>query len=151
VTEDRIAWEVDGKDFHERQRDLQRDAVLLASGGIAAVIRIPAGAVHWYWNACVAVFGEWSGVSRFRSPAWDDVECRSRWRDMEESWLDGDTLWCHKCSDVRQFHEHDAFSVSLDTAAVGGALAFVTDWEPYIEASEVALLRHQYVIERRVE
>lgn len=52
-----VAVELDGKQYHDAERDHRRDAVILHS--IDAIIRIPFASMHWYPEATMQVLGSW--------------------------------------------------------------------------------------------
>ena len=54
-----VAWELDGKRFHDRERDEIRDKRILRSAVVKAIIRVPAAAVQWFRDACMVGLSLW--------------------------------------------------------------------------------------------
>jgi len=150
VTSDRVAWEIDGKDYHDAVRDNARDQILMRSGKFAAIIRIPAGAITFYYNACVSVFAYWCKGFQCRSPAIEACRCVEYFKALQETWEDQGASWSNMHHDVIQMNESDAFSVNNTSSKVGGALSFISGWEHIVDESELPLLRHQFEITRRM-
>lgn len=154
VTDDNIAWEVDGKQWHDEELDEVRDCCILQNSDIHTIVRIPAGAIHWYFNACVSVMRYWRDGCRGGydvDPASEASECVDYWHALRQNWEDEYASFEHRCSDVARLHERDGYLVSEFVAKVGGALSFFSGWEDYVLPEEVALKRHQYRLIRKVK
>lgn len=56
-----VGWEVDGKKWHDEERDRHRDNWILRNSDIRIIVRIPAAAIMFFRDACMA------GLSKFMS------------------------------------------------------------------------------------
>lgn len=66
---DRLVIEIDGKKFHNAERDAERDARILDSGMVDGIIRIPAAALYYYHDAVMAGVKRYApSLSEFVSP-----------------------------------------------------------------------------------
>jgi len=119
----RVAWEVDGKDYHEYRRDKARDTWILNNSFVEQIIRIPAGALHHFRDPCLAIFSHY--VTGFNHPAKDAC------MDVAESLRQAD-LYCRQfdefgfCDEIGQFGELEAYDARCSGIGyVGSPLAFL--------------------------
>lgn len=143
VTSDGVGWEVDGRNFHDADRDRERDRWLLATGKLNSIIRLPAAVAWYYWDACMAVFGLWSEYRLLNpSPVLSAEQVRAEWQfakdpqnECREEWLQ----WASEAS---------AYEASEFVAEVGRPLAFIDGWredfskvDAYRLATKLQILR----------
>lgn len=161
VTADGIAWELDGKKWHDRERDFSRDTWILANSEIRQIVRIEAAAMMFFRDATLAVMGSFvSHLSQAReiygmSAARARLEADS-WIDDEDD--DGDPQEILIASygiaamlDTMEFA--DAYEVEGNVGYVGSPLAFVDHdhkiWD-YVEPSRHKLNRWKGRIVNRI-
>jgi hypothetical protein len=56
----RIAYECDGKEYHNSQRDEWRDAMILGSGAVDAIIRIRGKDIAWHLDDVAYILAQWN-------------------------------------------------------------------------------------------
>jgi len=148
LTCDDIAWEVDGKAYHDDKKDRLRDRTILNGRHVNAIVRIAASALQFYRDACLASLG--TMIARMEDAGkycQFDVECCNREADwIVENWEDvgGDA--------IHYFIQIEAFDSDGEIAYVGSPLAFVpTDHEiwTHISRSQTKLLCWKSRIEYR--
>jgi very-short-patch-repair endonuclease len=149
VTSDGVAWEVDGKKFHEKERDEKRDMKLMESGKLRSIIRVPAGAVHYFFESIKAVFYEFTqhnGGFNVRHSAMSPEEAQSNVRLI----IDAESF-SHDKTDFLRLNDSECFEVvDTGTAYIGGALAFCYGWQNYFHEHELNLMQHKFTITKRI-
>jgi very-short-patch-repair endonuclease len=161
VTADAVGWELDGKKWHDPERDFARDTWIFANSEIRQIVRVEAAAMKFFRDAVLAVFGHF--VSHF-APAKEtygmDAD-RARWEaDRWVACTDEDGYPCQRAIDcygtksmldTMQFK--DAYEVKVNTGYVGTPLAFVDDgheiWK-YVEPSRRGLCRFKCRVTKRI-
>lgn len=130
VTADGIGWEVDGKQWHDVEQDKRRDAEILATGQVGALIRFPASVSYYFYEAAIHAADTLTAgrMGRLKQPNYEDTVCKS-WQlqkqadNLEESiYLNG--------QDQLQFDafcSQQCFAVNdeLDVVEVGHPFAFL--------------------------
>lgn len=134
VTNDRVGWEVDGKDFHDWKRDRERDQWILAHTDLELVVRIEAAALRYYRDATLAGLSHFVGrLERARSYCQFDFRVT---RNEADRWLEGIEEGRHSVADMlTSFEQVEAYDVYLPSsgrsreggATVGGPFAFLTE------------------------
>ncbi len=72
VTCDGIGWELDGKEFHDADRDRKRDEWILANSCLKRIIRVPASCMMFFRDATIAALSCW--VDRFQRRSYCDLD-----------------------------------------------------------------------------
>ncbi len=148
VTSDDVAWEVDGIEFHNTNRDEQRDRRIMSSGLFRSIIRVPAGAVHYNYEACKSVFNVFcSHEGGFDAPSSSLSVC-----DVQECFKSiANTAYSSPDRhDFVRMNESDAFQIiTPNIARVGGALAFCSGWENHVHHREIKLMQHSFLVTKR--
>ena len=124
VTSDGTGWEVDGRNFHDADKDRERDQWLLQTGRLQSIIRLPAAAAWYYWDACMAVFELWSQYKpKSPSTVLSAAQVREEWEAVQDERDESLATWLQWASDA------SAFEASEFSADVGKPLAFVDGWQ----------------------
>ncbi len=124
VTSDGTGWEVDGRNFHHADKDRERDEWLLQTGKLQSIIRLPAAAAWYYWDACMAVFGCWTQCQLLSpSPVLSAEQVRDQWRLVRDAQSECRSEW------LRWASEASAYEASEFVADVGRPLAFIDNWQ----------------------
>ncbi len=88
VGDHRVAFECDGKEFHSPERDAVRDALILATGRLSALYRIPGTAIHRHIDDTLMLISRWEpGI--FRRMALADLDFRATWFGRNNAWMSG--------------------------------------------------------------
>lgn len=144
-TIDGIGWEIDGKRWHDPDRDKKRDAAILRSGVVHSIIRIPAAALHYFPDACMACFTFWTS-RQFPNTAITALAARRQWQEIIQS---ADTEHDSRREWVEWAYDADAFEAERDHAGIGCPLAFVDGWELLSEPLKRHLASHRFILQRR--
>lgn len=124
VTSDGVGWEVDGRNFHDADKDRERDEWLLQTGKLQSIIRLPAAAAWYYWDACMAIFGRWAQYQLLSpSPALSAEQVLEQWQFARDEHNGCRSEWLQWASDA------SAYEASEFAADVGKPLAFVDGWQ----------------------
>lgn len=124
VTSDGTGWEVDGRNFHDADKDRERDEWLVQTGKLQSIIRLPAAAAWCYWDACMAVFELWSQYKpKSPSTVLSAARVREEWEVAQDERDKGLPTRLHWASDA------SAYEASEFAADVGKPLAFVDGWQ----------------------
>ena len=124
VTSDGVGWEVDGRNFHDADKDRERDEWLLQTGKLQSIIRLPAAAAWYYWDACMAVFELWSQYKpKSPSTVLSAAQVREEWEFAQDERDESLLTWLQWASDA------SAYAASEFAADVGKPLAFVDGWQ----------------------
>lgn len=102
----RIDLELDGKAWHDKDRDADRDAELLGSGAVDEVIRIEAPAMLYYQYATMLSLSSWYRAFYVRPPSgcmtWQEwLEEKRKHEEQEECCRNPDfDDWCQHSAEV---------------------------------------------------
>ena len=123
-TEDGIGWEIDGKGYHDAEKDQGRDAWILANTEVRQIIRIEAAAFHWFRDACIAVLSHFvQRMEKGRGHCTFDLI--TTWSEAEY-WLKAIEKGEFGEADMHQaFEQAEAYFVAGNTGYVGGPFAFI--------------------------
>lgn len=122
VTSDGVGWEIDGKQFHDEERDCLRDEWILSNFDLKQIIRIEAASLHYFPEACKELFRVfckgYSGrpgicVSADRAIEWADSVC-------EEFAIYGYSVESMECLEY-----HESYQIDRDVGYVGSPMAFI--------------------------
>ena len=121
---DRVAWEIDGKQFHEPERDRKRDLWILEQKAVDSIIRIQAGAYHWFRNACLRLFAtwldDWPYIQRNRPDVHTAAEAAGEADELLDYW--------HEIEErVYFFVQGEAFQCDDTYGVVGSPFAFLPE------------------------
>lgn len=156
-TVDGIGWEVDGKEFHDIERDKRRDKQILDAGAVSSIVRIPASLAYHFTDAVTSVVDhfrcEWRGDCgpRFRTV---NTMCVSLAEEQatgleEDFWVNG---FDEDLFDSFRMQQCVAFNCYRDVAEIGSPLAFLCGrhvlWS-HVPESLVAISKWKSRVERR--
>jgi very-short-patch-repair endonuclease len=102
----KIDLELDGKAWHDLEKDAVRDAELLTSGAVDEVIRIEAPAMLYYQYATMLSLSCWHGAFYVRPPAgcmtWHEwIETKTIHLESEQFYHNEDfDDWCENSAEV---------------------------------------------------
>lgn len=143
VTTDGIAWEVDGRQYHDPVKDAQRDKDLLASKAVQSIVRIPAAVVQFFPFSCIAVIADFAGRYA-RTIAITREDCVDEWQSALESGEE-DTV-----EQVAEYLKNaDAYSTDGPIATIGSGLSFVSGWQRYVDQQEHGVTKNQFTVWKR--
>lgn len=144
VTSDGTGWEVDGRNFHNADKDRDRDQWLLQTGKLQSIIRLPAAAAWYYWDACMAVFELWSEYQpQVQSPVLSAAQAQKEWEFVQDERDESLATWLQWASDA------SAYEASEFVADVGKPLAFVDGWQSQFSKVDAYRLSVRLQILRR--
>ena len=144
VTSDGVGWEVDGRNFHDADKDRERDQWLLQTGKLQSIIRLPAAAAWHYWDACMAVFELWSEYQpQAQSPVLSAAQLREEWEFAQNERDESLATWLQWAGDA------SAYEASEFAADVGKPLAFVYGWQSQFSKVDAYRLSLRLQILRR--
>lgn len=83
----RVAYECDGKEFHDRKRDMWRDSLILGAGAVDAICRIRGGDINYRINDVL-----------FLLSRWDLCVFTERGRRNLRTLASDRAIWCHENS-----------------------------------------------------
>jgi len=144
VTSDGTGWEVDGRNFHDADKDRDRDEWLLQTGKLQSIIRLPAAAAWYYWDACMAVFELWSEYQpQVQSPVLSAAQVQKEWEFVQDERDESLATWLQWAGDA------SAYEASEFVADVGKPLAFVDGWQSQFSKVDAYRLSLRLQILRR--
>lgn len=144
VTSDGVGWEVDGRNFHDADKDRDRDQWILQTGKLQSIIRLPAAAAWYYWDACMAVFELWSEYQpQVQSPVLSAAQVREEWEFAQNERDESLSTWLQWAGDA------SAYEASEFAADVGKPLAFVDGWQSQFSKVDAYRLSLRLQILRR--
>ena len=117
-----VAWEVDGKSWHDEHKDTIRDKWIIDNSDIEQIVRIPAAALLYFRDACLAALAK-----KFPSFLRFDGFCKSVDERIEEAEHIADEIdeghYCESVAD--EFAEGECVQVSGNEIIVGSPVAFL--------------------------
>lgn len=130
-----IGIELDGKTYHDYERDKERDMAILATGEVHEIIRIPFAALEYFTHATMKMLSYWH--SEFNLPdhlwvfsieEWDN-QIRKVERDIWEWGNGGQSIdqfidECDGTYSIWHADEHSGF--------VCGPKSYANDWKKHI-------------------
>lgn len=154
VTADGVGWELDGKKYHDKERDWLRDGWILQNSEIQQIIRVQAAALMFFRDACLAVIGHFVDHMADAKLYCDRDSARAN--EEADSWAEDECFLVYEygigemlCS----FEMGEAFEIVGDTGYVGSPYAFLIDdhelWQ-FVDRDRVNLNKWLGRITRRV-
>ncbi len=155
LTADGVGWEVDGKEYHNEEKDAARDTWILTNSEIRQIVRIQASAIHFFQNACLAVFSNF--VAHMREARMycdiDDKEALRIADDILTKAYEGD-LDDEPYSLLGLFEQSEAYTVVSNVGYVGTPFAFLPDdhhlWK-FLPKDRVNLNKYLHRITNRTQ
>lgn len=119
MTDDGVAWEVDGKKYHNIMADIKRDEAILLAGKATKLIRIPAAAVWFYRNAVTCAM---QSVARKSTPVPANVI------NVDDEYMQITLKNCelNESLEVDCLRGAQCFGIHRDCGFVGTPLAFIS-------------------------
>lgn len=139
VTADGIGWEIDGKQWHNSERDEQRDSCILATRQIVAIIRIPAAALHYCREGCMGCFEAWTR-RKFPHTSQPAGAARAIWAELADEGSDTMEEYANGAL------HGDAFCLSANAAEVGPVTAFVDACLKHVTSGDTSHALHRFTL-----
>ena len=132
ATADGVGWELDGKKYHDEERDRKRDKWILENSKIRRIIRVEAAAMMYFRDSVLAVIGHFVDHMTQAKEIYgmDSIAAR---REVD-SWFEDNegqgerSVDCYGEYEMKHSLKHiNAYHVSGNVGYVGCPLAFIDD------------------------